>query len=150
PGRGAAGAGDIVVAGAGARAGSTRGPGGDHAGVSAVGVTAGMGGRAARGLRRRARRSPRSGRAQGDGLPGDHQAGAAHLPEPVRGRCRPVDRAKRRSYDPVLGYSGAETSIYPTLSDEATRKEMLGKLSMAAPGSVAWPVRQEAAEVAWL
>lgn len=56
----------------------------------------------------------------------------------------------RRTYDPLLGYSGAEGALYPALSDEATRKEMAGLLSMEAPGEKPWPVRQEAAEVAWL
>lgn len=56
----------------------------------------------------------------------------------------------RRGYDPLLGYSGAEGAIYPALSDEATRKEMAGRLSLAVPGQTVWPVRQEAMEVAWL
>jgi nickel-dependent lactate racemase len=55
-----------------------------------------------------------------------------------------------RGYDPLLGYSGAEGAIYPALSDEATRQELLDRLSLLAPGTAAWPVRQEAAEVAWL
>src|SRR5205809_1134782 len=40
----------------------------------------------------------------------------------------------RRSYDPVLGYSGAEGALCPCLSDEATLKEVLGRLSFLAPG----------------
>jgi nickel-dependent lactate racemase len=56
----------------------------------------------------------------------------------------------RRGFDPLLGYSGAEGAIYPALSDEATRKEMLGHLSLAAPGTKPWPPRREAGEVAWL
>jgi nickel-dependent lactate racemase len=56
----------------------------------------------------------------------------------------------RRGYDPLLGYSGSEGSLYPALSDEATRQELSGRLSMAAPDEVSWPVRKEAAEVAWL
>jgi len=55
-----------------------------------------------------------------------------------------------RGYDPLLGYSGAAGALYPAQSDEATRREMLGRLSLAVPGATAWPVRQEAAEVAWL
>jgi len=54
-----------------------------------------------------------------------------------------------RAYDPVLGYSGAETAIYPALSDEATRRELFRHLTLDAPGSEPWPVRREAAEVAW-
>lgn len=56
----------------------------------------------------------------------------------------------RRGYDPVLGYSGGEGSLYPALSDQATRQELAGKLSLAVPTDLPWPVRQEAEEVAWL
>jgi nickel-dependent lactate racemase len=56
----------------------------------------------------------------------------------------------RRGYDPLLGYSGSEGALYPALSDEATQKEMGVLLSMEAPGEKPWPVRREAAEVAWL
>jgi nickel-dependent lactate racemase len=56
----------------------------------------------------------------------------------------------RRSYDPLLGYAGSEGALYPALSDEATRREMCGLLSMDIPGEAPWPARHEAAEVAWL
>jgi nickel-dependent lactate racemase len=56
----------------------------------------------------------------------------------------------RRGFDPLLGYSGAEGALYPALSDEATRREMLAHLSLAAPGAKPWPIRKEAGEVAWL
>ncbi|HEV3258215.1 MAG TPA: lactate racemase domain-containing protein [Gemmataceae bacterium] len=56
----------------------------------------------------------------------------------------------RCGYDPLLGYSGAEGALYPALADEATRQEMWGRLSLEAPGHDPWPVRREAAEVAWL
>jgi nickel-dependent lactate racemase len=56
----------------------------------------------------------------------------------------------RREYDPLLGYSGSEGALYPILSDEATRKEMAGLLSMEVPGEKPWPARREACEVAWL
>jgi nickel-dependent lactate racemase len=56
----------------------------------------------------------------------------------------------RRRFDTLLGYSGSEGAIYPVLSDEATRKETFGRLSLAAPGKKPWPLRREAAEVAWL
>ena len=36
------------------------------------------------------------------------------------------------------------------LSDEETRRELAGELSMAAPEEADWPVRDEALEVAWL
>jgi nickel-dependent lactate racemase len=56
----------------------------------------------------------------------------------------------RCGYDPLLGYSGAEGAVYPAFADEATRQEMCGRLSLAVPKSRPWPVRAEAAEVAWL
>jgi nickel-dependent lactate racemase len=56
----------------------------------------------------------------------------------------------RCGYDPLLGYSGAEGAVYPALADEATRQEMCGRLSLAVPKTKPWPVRAEAAEVAWL
>src|SRR5438552_1457199 len=43
-----------------------------------------------------------------------------------------------RTYDPLLGYSGAEGAIYPALSDEATQKEMGSLFSMDAPGDKPW------------
>ena len=54
-----------------------------------------------------------------------------------------------RRYDPVLGYAGGETALYPVLSDEATRAEHVAKPSLALP-SAASPVRHEAVETAWL
>jgi nickel-dependent lactate racemase len=56
----------------------------------------------------------------------------------------------RRGYDPVLGYSGSEGALYPALSDEATRQELAGQVSLAAPDERSWPVHKEAHEVAWL
>jgi nickel-dependent lactate racemase len=56
----------------------------------------------------------------------------------------------RRHYDPLHGYGGAEGALYPALSDAETQQATLAKLSMAAPGKTAWPMRQEAAEIAWL
>jgi nickel-dependent lactate racemase len=56
----------------------------------------------------------------------------------------------RRGYDPLLGYSGSEGALFPVLSDDETRRELCGELSMAAPEEVDWPVRDEAVEVAWL
>lgn len=55
-----------------------------------------------------------------------------------------------RGYDPLLGYSGAEGSLFPALSDDATRRDLAGRLSNAAPGNSPGPVLQEATEVAWL
>jgi hypothetical protein len=55
-----------------------------------------------------------------------------------------------RGYDPQLGYSGAEGAIFPVLSDEATRQELAGELSLAVPGEKPWAVQKEAVEVAGL
>jgi len=59
----------------------------------------------------------------------------------------------RRSYDPVLGYFGAETAIYPALSDQATRAEYLtpgvNATRLAIPGAKT-AAQQEANEAAWL
>ncbi len=55
-----------------------------------------------------------------------------------------------RGYDPALGYSGAESAIYPLLGDEATRQELTSKWSLAPPGGSPWPPLREAAEVGWL
>jgi nickel-dependent lactate racemase len=56
----------------------------------------------------------------------------------------------RRSYDPMLGYTGPEGAIFPALCDEATRQEMLSRLTMTAPGEKIGPALREAVEVAWL
>jgi nickel-dependent lactate racemase len=56
----------------------------------------------------------------------------------------------RRGYDPLLGYAGSEGAIYPMMSDAATRQQVFEHLTLAAPGPKPWPVRKEAAEVAWL
>jgi nickel-dependent lactate racemase len=55
-----------------------------------------------------------------------------------------------RGYDPRLGYSGAEGSLFPALSDEETLAQTNDSLSLAAPGEVTWPLRAEASEAAWL
>lgn len=55
-----------------------------------------------------------------------------------------------RRFDPLLGYGGSEGAIYPALSDEETRQEMCGRLSILPPGKTTWPVRQEALEATWL
>jgi nickel-dependent lactate racemase len=56
----------------------------------------------------------------------------------------------RRSYDPFLGYGGAEGALFPGLSDQATQQEVHSKLSLEAPGAQPWLLKREAAEVAWL
>src|SRR5581483_7108642 len=50
----------------------------------------------------------------------------------------------RRTFDPLLGYSGAEGALYPALSDETTRQETCGLVSLAVPGDKPWPARREA------
>ncbi|MFN4261022.1 MAG: lactate racemase domain-containing protein [Gemmataceae bacterium] len=56
----------------------------------------------------------------------------------------------RSGYDPLLGYGGAAGAIFPTLSDQATRRDYANMLSFDVPGARPWPARQEAQEVAWL
>ena len=56
----------------------------------------------------------------------------------------------RRGYDLVLGYAGAAGSLFPILSDTATRADTLGQLSLAAAGGEPWALQREAAEAAWL
>lgn len=56
----------------------------------------------------------------------------------------------RRTYDPLLGYGGAEAALYPGLSDEATWQEVGARLEAKAPSHEPWPLRAEAGEIAWL
>lgn len=56
----------------------------------------------------------------------------------------------RRTYDPLLGYGGAEAALYPGLSDETTRREVGARLETQAPGREPWPLHAEAGEIAWL
>jgi nickel-dependent lactate racemase len=56
----------------------------------------------------------------------------------------------RRHYDPLLGYGGAEGAIFPALSDAETQQALSAQLSMDPPGTGAWPVHDEAVEIAWL
>jgi nickel-dependent lactate racemase len=56
----------------------------------------------------------------------------------------------KRGYDSHLGYAGAAEAIFPTLSDEATLRELRGQLSLAAPGGEPWKLQREAAEAVWL
>jgi nickel-dependent lactate racemase len=53
-------------------------------------------------------------------------------------------------YDPVTGCTGAESLLYPALSDEATRKEVQALQVPDLPDAGPWPARDEAAETAWL
>ena len=56
----------------------------------------------------------------------------------------------RRSYDPLVGYAGGATALYPWLSDQATLDEYRTEFDREPPGVEAWPVQEEANEVAWL
>lgn len=55
-----------------------------------------------------------------------------------------------RGYDPLTGYAGAECAVFPELSDAETQAEFAGSFSSDAPEADPWPVRAEAAEIAWL
>lgn len=55
-----------------------------------------------------------------------------------------------RRYDPLLGYSGAEGSLYPALSDRETRQEMNQRVNLGVPEAEPWPARRAAMETAWL
>lgn len=56
-----------------------------------------------------------------------------------------------RRYDPVVGYSGAETALFPALSDEETRAEFAGTFTPEPPvADRPNALRTEAAEVAFL
>lgn len=55
-----------------------------------------------------------------------------------------------RRYDPLLGYSGAEGSLYPALSDRETQREMSQHGNLGVPEAAPWPVRRAAIETAWL
>jgi nickel-dependent lactate racemase len=55
-----------------------------------------------------------------------------------------------RRFDPVFGHGGAESAIFPALSDVQTRAAVAGHGHLAVPGAGAWPAAKEAAEAAWL
>jgi nickel-dependent lactate racemase len=55
-----------------------------------------------------------------------------------------------RRYDPLLGYSGAEGSLYPVLSDRETQQEMSQRVHLGAPEVTPWPAQRDATETAWL
>jgi nickel-dependent lactate racemase len=55
-----------------------------------------------------------------------------------------------RRYDPLLGYAGAEGSLYPGLADADTTRTLVPKLSPQTAPDGDWPVQTEAHEVAWL
>jgi nickel-dependent lactate racemase len=55
-----------------------------------------------------------------------------------------------RGYDPVSGYAGAESAVFPAMSNDETRAAFAGDFSPEAPGGKPRPVRTEAAEILWL
>jgi nickel-dependent lactate racemase len=55
-----------------------------------------------------------------------------------------------RGYDPLLGRSGADASIYPILADSDTVRGLIPKLSPQTAPDGDWPAHAEAAEVTWL
>ncbi len=55
-----------------------------------------------------------------------------------------------RDYDPVFGYIGAETTIFPTLSDDENLASFRDAFDATAPGEVVWPTRAQSVEVAYL
>jgi nickel-dependent lactate racemase len=55
-----------------------------------------------------------------------------------------------RSYDPLLGYAGGESALYPALSDRATQQETGDGLALASGELKPAALHHEAAEVAWL
>jgi nickel-dependent lactate racemase len=55
-----------------------------------------------------------------------------------------------RRYDVLEGYAGAESALYPALSDEATLAEWRTKLHLSPPGEEPWSIQAEAQEIAWL
>jgi nickel-dependent lactate racemase len=56
----------------------------------------------------------------------------------------------RRRYDARFGYAGAETMLYPTLSNEATLQEVGTTYSQRAPGEKLRRVQAEAREITWM
>src|SRR4051812_19326324 len=55
-----------------------------------------------------------------------------------------------RGYDPLLGYSGGEGSVYPVLADTDTVRSLVPKLSPQEAPDRPRPTQVEAHEVAWL
>jgi nickel-dependent lactate racemase len=56
----------------------------------------------------------------------------------------------RRRYDARFGYAGAETMLYPTLSNEATLQEVGLTFSQLAPGEKLRRPQAEAREITWM
>lgn len=55
-----------------------------------------------------------------------------------------------RRFDPTLGYSGAEATMFPVLSDAETLASFVGKFTKKPPGTKTHDIREAAAEVTWM
>jgi nickel-dependent lactate racemase len=55
-----------------------------------------------------------------------------------------------RGYDALFGYSGGIEAVYPDLADAASVRNLVARLSPQTLPDGSWPLRAEAAEVAWL
>ncbi|QVL33102.1 DUF2088 domain-containing protein [Telmatocola sphagniphila] len=55
-----------------------------------------------------------------------------------------------RGYDCLLGQTGAESNIFPLMSDSETKLALRKQLRADCPSSEPWPILEEAREVAWL
>jgi nickel-dependent lactate racemase len=53
-------------------------------------------------------------------------------------------------YDPAFGRVDGAGALFPALSDADSIKDANRFFSMAAPDAAQWPLREEAAEIAWL
>ncbi len=53
-------------------------------------------------------------------------------------------------YDSTFGRFNGACAIFPTLSDAATRADANNFVSTASPDGAAWPLHEEASEIAWL
>ncbi len=55
-----------------------------------------------------------------------------------------------RRYDPTTGHGGAETAVFPALSNGETRASFVGQFTLLPPAARPTALRVEAGEVAWL
>jgi nickel-dependent lactate racemase len=55
-----------------------------------------------------------------------------------------------RGYDPLVDYGGAETAVFPALSNDETRAALADQFTTDAPNPEPSDVRAEAGEIAWL
>jgi nickel-dependent lactate racemase len=55
-----------------------------------------------------------------------------------------------RSYDPLTGYAGGTTCVYPGLADADSQRSLIAKLAPQRLPQDAYPVAQEALDTCWL